>query len=162
MGRLRIELGGISKSELPLLREEVASEYESKILDLRKTLMEERESVLQQIRVEITASHAKELKQVAEAAKVHARELEQIRKEALEDSDRKILALQKQHKSMMHSEMERLKADLAPSSESESEVQRLCRAVACEYELKRRICGRLWWKNAKRSCSNFRHHMQKN
>jgi len=134
MGRLRIELGGISKSELPLLREEVASEYESKILDLRKTLMEERESVLQQIRVEITASHAKELKQVAEAAKVHARELEQIRKEALEDSDRKILALQEQHESMMHSEMERVKAELGTSSESELQIVR--QQVLTEYEAK--------------------------
>ena len=57
MRRLRIELGGISESEFQLLREGVATEYESKMVDLRKTLMEERESELQQSRVEMLASH---------------------------------------------------------------------------------------------------------
>jgi len=93
--------------------------------------VEERKTELQQL----SASHAEKLKQVvAEAAEFHTIELEQIRKEGLEEADRRITTLQQHHESLMHAEIERVKVELSSSSESELQIVR--QKAVTEFEAK--------------------------
>lgn len=129
MDDLRLSLAEEHKCELQRIRADfllqqkdemnsLIADHENKVNELRRTLAEENKA----LRLELISSYEEKMQLSAlDSAKLHAKELDQVRKVTEQNAEKNLLLFKEDYESKMQAELERLRSEFSSSTESESQ-----------------------------------------